>query len=360
LGHLNDWSPGIALGGGGFDGGGSDEFVSFQTWNGTTGWYTTQWSLYTTVHSKSTGSLVSTSKKTTVPDLSADFHTYGVDWQADKITWYFDGEPIFQAATPPDMHLPMYMQANLAVGGDWPGSPDATTKFPAELCIDYIRAWTSRPQDVQQLFTLADSGAATRTIPGSKKADNLVGTAGNDWIDGAAGADTMRGGSGDDTYIVDNAKDVVVELAGGGIETIRASVWRAILPANVENLVLTGIAGQAGTGNELNNKLVAHDRGCTLDGGLGNDILVSGNGADTLIGGRGGHLCLRQAQHRNRPRGRLRGRLRHDRHARAVRVDRVQGFRPPGDGTCEAAVERERRHGFLGGRGRQPRLRRSR
>jgi Ca2+-binding RTX toxin-like protein len=239
------------------------------------------------VHSKSTGSLVSTSKKTTVPDLSADFHTYGVDWQADKITWYFDGEPIFQAATPPDMHLPMYMQANLAVGGDWPGSPDATTKFPAELCIDYIRAWTSRPQDVQQLFTLADSGAATRTIPGSKKADNLVGTAGNDWIDGAAGADTMRGGSGDDTYIVDNAKDVVVELAGGGIETIRASVWRAILPANVENLVLTGIAGQAGTGNELNNKLVAHDRGCTLDGGLGNDILVSGNGADTLIGGRG-------------------------------------------------------------------------
>ena len=43
--------------------------------------------LYTTVHSNSTGSLVSTSAGTKVPNTTTSFHTYGVDWQADQITW---------------------------------------------------------------------------------------------------------------------------------------------------------------------------------------------------------------------------------------------------------------------------------
>jgi len=47
--------------------------------------------------------------------------------------------------TPPDMHKPMYMVANLAVGGVWPGSPDASTTFPARMTIDYIRAYRFAP-----------------------------------------------------------------------------------------------------------------------------------------------------------------------------------------------------------------------
>jgi beta-glucanase (GH16 family) len=36
---------------------------------------------------------------------------------------------------------PMYLLINLAVGGNWPGSPDAKTKFPADFLIDYVRVW---------------------------------------------------------------------------------------------------------------------------------------------------------------------------------------------------------------------------
>jgi beta-glucanase (GH16 family) len=35
----------------------------------------------------------------------------------------------------------MFLMANLQVGGDWPGMPDATTPFPAQLELDYIRVW---------------------------------------------------------------------------------------------------------------------------------------------------------------------------------------------------------------------------
>ncbi|KAA2237127.1 family 16 glycosylhydrolase [Salinarimonas soli] len=103
--------------------------------------------LHTTVHSSLGNQWGHTQEghSTRVGDMTNGYHTYGVNWQADKITWYFDGQQIFQAKTPDDMHKSMYMIANLAVGGDWPGSPDGNTKFPAEYKIDYIRAYTDKP-----------------------------------------------------------------------------------------------------------------------------------------------------------------------------------------------------------------------
>jgi beta-glucanase (GH16 family) len=83
----------------------------------------------------------------TVPDTSKAFHTYGVDWEPDYITWYFDGKEIGRTATPSDMNHPMMIVANLAVGGvgSWPGPPDASTPFPASMQIDYIHAYSSDP-----------------------------------------------------------------------------------------------------------------------------------------------------------------------------------------------------------------------
>lgn len=69
------------------------------------------------------------------------FHTFAVSWDARHLIWYIDGLARGQQRTPRDMHKPMYMLANLAVGGNWPGAPDATTPFPAKLTIDYIRAY---------------------------------------------------------------------------------------------------------------------------------------------------------------------------------------------------------------------------
>ncbi len=75
-------------------------------------------------------------------DLSAGFHTYGVDWEPDHITWYLDGVAVGtvtdQSLIP---HEPMYPIMNLTVGGDWEGPPNASTKFPASMDVDYIHVW---------------------------------------------------------------------------------------------------------------------------------------------------------------------------------------------------------------------------
>ena len=78
------------------------------------------------------------------PDFSADFHTFAIDWEPGLIVWYVDGvERARTGKGVPDE--PMYMTANLAVGGDWPGNPDAATHFPGYMDIDYIRVY-QRPR----------------------------------------------------------------------------------------------------------------------------------------------------------------------------------------------------------------------
>jgi beta-glucanase (GH16 family) len=75
-------------------------------------------------------------------DLSAGFHTYGVDWEPNKITWYLDGVAVATCTNPSLIpQVPMYPIMNLAVGGDWGGPPSSTTQFPATMDIDYIRVW---------------------------------------------------------------------------------------------------------------------------------------------------------------------------------------------------------------------------
>ena len=76
-----------------------------------------------------------------VPISPDGFHTFAVSWDARTVAWFVDGREAKRLPTPPDMHKPMYMLANLALGGDWAGSPDASTPFPAKLSIDYIRAY---------------------------------------------------------------------------------------------------------------------------------------------------------------------------------------------------------------------------
>ena len=116
--------------------------------------------------------------------------------------------------------------------------------------------------------------------------DNIItGNALGNVLDGGAGNDTLRGGGGNDRYIVDAAGDVVVELAGEGIDTVVASI-NYTLGADVENLELTGAATK-GTGNGLNNSITGNALGNVLDGGAGNDILRGGDGTDVFTGGAG-------------------------------------------------------------------------
>jgi beta-glucanase (GH16 family) len=80
----------------------------------------------------------------TGPDFSADWHTYAVDWEPHAIIWYVDGiERRRYTSAANIVSKPMYLIANLAVGGDWPGPPDTTTPFPSDFEINYIRVWKS-------------------------------------------------------------------------------------------------------------------------------------------------------------------------------------------------------------------------
>lgn len=75
------------------------------------------------------------------PDLSLDFHDYGVEWNPKEIIWTFDGQQVAHIPTPSEMHKPMSMIVNLAVGGTWPGHPDASTPFPSALQVQHIRVY---------------------------------------------------------------------------------------------------------------------------------------------------------------------------------------------------------------------------
>ena len=73
------------------------------------------------------------------------FHTFAVAWDPKVLVWYFDGAEVGRQPTPSDLNKPMYLLANLAMGGDWAGTPDETTAFPATYAIDYIRAYRFAP-----------------------------------------------------------------------------------------------------------------------------------------------------------------------------------------------------------------------
>jgi beta-glucanase (GH16 family) len=72
-------------------------------------------------------------------DLALDFHTYGLAWRPDSITWYLDGDELQTWPTPADMHEPMHLKVTFSVGGNWTGPPDSTTPWPGELAIDHVR-----------------------------------------------------------------------------------------------------------------------------------------------------------------------------------------------------------------------------
>lgn len=126
-------------------------------------------------------------------------------------------------------------------------------------------------------------------LPNSRVASSWIGGGGalygNSGDNGfyGSGDDTLTGGLGDDTYMVWVPSTTIVEAANGGVDTLDSRVWgEAILPEHVENLLLNGPGTTAGTGNGLRNLIVAGSVGATLDGLAGDDVLVSGAGADIM------------------------------------------------------------------------------
>jgi Ca2+-binding RTX toxin-like protein len=151
--------------------------------------------------------------------------------------------------------------------------------------IDTVTASISYTLDANlENLTLTGSAALVGTgnglnnyLTGNSGHNTLIGGAGNDTLDGGAGNDSMVGGTGDDTYFVNSAGDIIVELAGEGVDTVRSSI-NYTLGDQLENLTLTGNSNINATGNSFNN---------VLTGNSGNNILDGKAGADTMMGGAG-------------------------------------------------------------------------
>lgn len=100
---------------------------------------------HTTVHTNQSGELKSyPTDHNNLGDLTQDFNIYSVVWDANTISWYFNKQQMAEHPTPSDLHDPMHMLINLAVGGNWAGAPDNNTEFPAEYQVDYVRVYNKK------------------------------------------------------------------------------------------------------------------------------------------------------------------------------------------------------------------------
>jgi beta-glucanase (GH16 family) len=130
-------------------------------------------------------------------DLSQDFHTYGFDWDRDGLRFWLDSPEQITRTIPisrvedelgfPWVYdQPFFMILNLAVGGDWPGSPNANTEFPAQLIVDHVRVQQSegsgqlRTEDFTADPRVVDIAvdAPTTLVYGERPTLNITATSG--------------------------------------------------------------------------------------------------------------------------------------------------------------------------------------
>lgn len=117
----------------------------------------------------------------TIPDgraLADDYHLYAIDWQPDSVTWSVDGEP-YSTKTRADVggeswpfDHPFFVILNVAIGGSWPGAPDASTSFPQVMLVDYVRVFqdashpSSSPSSPSPSSSSSLPSTTARTIRG--------------------------------------------------------------------------------------------------------------------------------------------------------------------------------------------------
>lgn len=100
-----------------------------------------------TLHWDNNGDYASFGGKTTTTkeSLNAEFHVYSIEWTEESIRWYLDDRHFhtitISAAPMSEFQEEFFFIFNVAVGGNWPGSPDNTTEFPQKMHVDYVRVF---------------------------------------------------------------------------------------------------------------------------------------------------------------------------------------------------------------------------
>jgi beta-glucanase (GH16 family) len=86
-------------------------------------------------------------KLTGTKTFADEFHVFSLDWEKDKLSILVDDKVIFTTtaaklgANPYPYNTPNFFIFNVAVGGNWPGYPNASTTFPQRMEVDYVRVF---------------------------------------------------------------------------------------------------------------------------------------------------------------------------------------------------------------------------
>jgi beta-glucanase (GH16 family) len=98
-----------------------------------------------------TSDLTSTFSLPAGQNFADNFHLYAVEWEPSVVRFYVDTNlyaTFHQSQWPAGgawvFDHPFFLILNVAVGGDWPGSPDNTTQFPQQMLVDYVRVYTKQ------------------------------------------------------------------------------------------------------------------------------------------------------------------------------------------------------------------------
>ncbi|MDF2802215.1 MAG: glycosyl hydrolase family protein [Anaerocolumna sp.] len=107
-------------------------------------------------------------------DFSA-YHVYSVEWDSSYIRWFVDGVQFNEfyiannTGNTEEFQKSFFILLNLAVGGNWPGSPNSSTPFPSQMLVDYVRVYQASSAP-----TLVSGGVYTLTAKCSGKALDVI------------------------------------------------------------------------------------------------------------------------------------------------------------------------------------------
>jgi Ca2+-binding RTX toxin-like protein len=174
-------------------------------------------------------------------------------------------------------------------------NPAGTVTFDNSGTISAVTAIRATSEQYTTAIRILNSGTINGAITLDFSNDTVVNTgvitgtirmgAGNDVFDNRGGAQTggVFGGTGDDSYLIENQATLLYENTNEGTDSVESSV-SYYLYANVENLTLTGAAGNFGVGNELANLITGNAGENLLIAGAGNDEVHGGAARDAIFG----------------------------------------------------------------------------
>jgi beta-glucanase (GH16 family) len=157
------------------------------------------------------------------------FHTFSVDWAPNQVSWAVDGVT-YQTKTsaqtngnPWAFNHPFFIILNVAVGGQWPGSPDGSTSFPQTMTVDYVRTYayttggggttTSPPPPTGGAGTITGVGGKCADVAGASTAN---GTAVQLWTCNGTGAQNWTLGSDGSVKALNKCMDVTAASTADG------------------------------------------------------------------------------------------------------------------------------------------------